>query len=156
MAVLLLVAAVVAMVVINSGAAFLPVASGIRWTLGFIAGAMVMVALLCALYRFVPNRPFRLRDVLPGAVLAGVLIELLSLVFPLYEKLAGGFNTYGAQFGLFFLLATWFYLLSQLVLLGAVLNHVRLGPSASRIRAKVPAVAPSVTESDGPTTTAVD
>src|SRR5216683_1314727 len=114
----LLVVAIVAAVGINAAAAFFPLAS---W------GTWVMVALLVALYRFVPNRTFRLSDVLPGALVAGVLIELLSLAFPLYAKVAGNFNTYGAQFALFFLLATWFYLLSQLVLLGAVYNRFRLG-----------------------------
>lgn len=128
---LLLVAAIVVTVGINAVAAFFPLASWITWIIGFLAGAVVMVALLCALYRFVPNRTFRLRDVLPGAVLSGVLIEVLSLVFPLYAKIAGSFNTYGAQFALFFLLATWFYLLSQLVLLGAVYNRFRLGQPAT-------------------------
>ena len=97
------------------------------WVLGFVIGAVVMVALLVMLYRFVPNRAYRFRQVLPGALLAGVLIEVLSLVFPLYARLAGGFNTYGAQFALFFLLAAWFYLLSNLILLGAVYNKFRLG-----------------------------
>jgi len=128
---LLLVAAIVLTVAINSVAAFFPLASWATWAIGFAAGAFVMVALLVALYRFVPNRTFRLRDVLPGALLAGVLVEALSLVFPLYAKVAGGFNTYGAQFALFFLLATWFYLLSQLVLLGAVYNRFRLGEPAT-------------------------
>ncbi|HKW58679.1 MAG TPA: YihY/virulence factor BrkB family protein [Candidatus Dormibacteraeota bacterium] len=127
---LVLVAAIVVIVGINAVAAFLPLASWITWSIGFVAGAAVMIALLCALYRFVPNRKFRLRDVLPGAVLAGVLIELLALVFPLYAKFAGSFNTYGAQFALFFLLATWFYFVSQLVLLGAVYNRFRLGEPA--------------------------
>lgn len=127
---LMLVAALVASVGITSVAAFFPLASWATWAIGFFAGAIVMVGLLCGLYRFVPNRSFRLRDVLPGALLAGVLIELLTLVFPLYAKIAGSINTYGAQFGLFFVLATWFYLLSQLVLLGAVYNHFRLGEPA--------------------------
>src|SRR5207253_9559114 len=105
---------------------------GVAWMASFVAGAIVMVALLVALYRFVPNRTFRLRDVLPGALLAGVLIEVLSLAFPLYARIAGSFNTYGAQFALFFLLATWFYLLSQLVLLGAVFNRFRLGEPSTR------------------------
>jgi len=61
-----------------------------------------------------------------------VLIEVLSLAFPLYAKIAGGFNTYGAQFALFFLLATWFYLLSELILFGAVFNRFRLGEPRSR------------------------
>jgi membrane protein len=124
---LLLVVAIVATVGINAAAAFIPLASWGTWVIDFIAGALVMVALLVALYRFVPNRTFRFRDVLPGALVAGVLIELLSLAFPLYAKVAGNFNTYGAQFALFFLLATWFYLLSQLLLLGAVYNRFRLG-----------------------------
>ena len=119
---LVLVVAIVLIAAINGVAAFFPQA----WITSVVAGAVVIVALLVALYRFVPNRKFRLRDVLPGAVLAGVLIEVLSLTFPLYARIAGGFNTYGAQFALFFLLATWFYFLSQLILLGAVVNRFRM------------------------------
>jgi membrane protein len=128
---LLLVAAIVLTVLINAATAFFQLA-WISTIIGFVAGAAVMIALLVALYRFVPNRTFRVRDVLPGAVLAGVGIELVSLAFPLYARIAGGFNTYGAQFALFFLLATWFYLLSQLVLLGAVYNKFQLGEPATK------------------------
>ena len=122
----LLVVAIVVLVVINAGIAFVPLASWASWIAGFLAGALVLMALLVALFRFVPHRELRMRDVWPGALLAGVLIELLSLAFPLYERFAGNFNTYGAEFALFLLLATWFYLLSQFVLLGAVLNKVLL------------------------------
>jgi uncharacterized BrkB/YihY/UPF0761 family membrane protein len=120
---LLLVAAVVFTVAVNSISGFLPYA----WIVSLLAGALVMVALLVLLYRFVPNRTFTLKEVLPGALLAGILIEVLSLAFPLYARYAGSFNTYGAQFGLFFLLATWFYLLSELLLLGAVYNRFLMG-----------------------------
>ena len=126
----LLVAAIVLTVGINAAAAFVP--NGIANVVSFFAGALVMVALLVAIYRFVPNRTFRLHEVLPGALLAGVLIEILSFAFPLYARIAGGFNTYGAQFALFLLLATWLYLLSQLVLLGAVFNRFRLGEPTQR------------------------
>ncbi|GAC1638393.1 MAG: hypothetical protein NVS9B11_02640 [Candidatus Dormibacteraceae bacterium] len=102
------------------------------WVISFVSGGAVMVTLLVLLYRFVPNRRFSLREVLPGALLAGVLIEALSLAFPFYSRFAGGSNTYGAQFGLFFILATWLYLLSQLLLLGAVYNRFRLGEPATR------------------------
>jgi uncharacterized BrkB/YihY/UPF0761 family membrane protein len=47
-----------------------------------LVGAAVMVTLLVLLYRFVPTRTFKLREVLPGALLGGVLIEVLSLGFP--------------------------------------------------------------------------
>ena len=111
----------------NSAAGYLSNFIPFAWVLSVLFGAVVMVALLVLLYRFIPNRTFGLYDVLPGALLAGVLIEGLSLGFPLYARFAGSFNTYGAQFGLFFLLATWLYLLSQLLLLGAVYNRFRLG-----------------------------
>lgn len=121
-----LVIAIVLTLGINALIGFVPV-GWIAWILGFVAGAVVTVALLVVLYRFVPNRTFSLREVLPGALLAGVLIEVLSLGFSVYAHVAGHFNTYGAQFGLFFLLATWFYLLSELLLLGAVYNRFRMG-----------------------------
>ena len=119
----LLVIAIVATVGMDAVVSFLPDVGPI---ISFVFGSVVMVSLLVALYRFVPNRTLRIRDVLPGALLAGVLIELLSFVFPLYARIAGGFNPYGAQFALFFLLATWFYLLSQLILLGAVYDKFQL------------------------------
>ena len=119
----LLVIAIAATVAANAIAALFPMA----WVISLVVGAAVMVGLLVVLYRFVPNRTFRIKDVLPGAILAGVMIELLSLGFPLYERMSRGFNAYGAQFGLFFLLAAWLYLLSQVLLLGAVYNRFRLG-----------------------------
>jgi len=132
----LFVLAVIVAVTANGAASvvpFMPVG-------GFLVGAIVMIALLAAIYRFVPNRTFALRDVLPGAVLAGLLIEVLSLAFPVYSRVSHGFNTYGQQFALFFLLATWLYFLSQLLLLGAVYNRMRLGrPGTEGVVAAPPA-----------------
>jgi len=124
---MLLVVALGITVAANAGAGYLAGYIPYAWVLSFLIGAAVMVVLLVLLYRFVPNRTFTLGEVLPGALLAGVLIEVLSLAFPLYTRIAGSFNTYGAQFGLFFLLATWLYLLSEVLLLGAVYNRFRLG-----------------------------
>lgn len=115
--------AIVVAVSANNASAFLPF---MPFT-GLVVGAVILVGLLMAIYRFVPNRTFRVSEILPGALLAGLLVEVLTLVFPLYARLAHGFNTYGQQFALFFLLATWLYLLSQLLLLGAVFNRLRLG-----------------------------
>ena len=120
---LVLVVAIAATVAANSIVNLFPMA----WLVSLVIGALLMVGMLLVLYRFVPNRTFRLKDVLPGAILAGVLIEVLTLAFPFYQRVSHGFNTYGAQFGLFFLIATWLYLLSQVLLLGAVYNRFRLG-----------------------------
>ena len=114
------------MVAANSVGALLSSRTPFAWLFSFLVGAVVMIVLLVLLYRFVPNRTFRIREVLPGALLGGVLIEVLSFVFPLYTRIARGFDSYGAQFALFLLLATWLYLLSNLILLGAVYNRFRL------------------------------
>lgn len=94
---------------------------------GLVVGGAVLVLLLAAVYRFVPNRTFTVRQVLPGALVAGVAVELFTLLFPLYAKVMHGFNTYGQQFALFFLLATWLLFLSQFLLLGAVVVRMRVG-----------------------------
>ncbi len=120
---LIFIAAVLFVVGANSALAASPGAGAI----GTVAGAVVLVALMIAIYRFVPNRTFALRDIWPGAVLAGVLIEVFSLLFPLYAKVSHGFGTYGQQFALFFLLAAWLGFMSQFVLIGAVFNKMRLG-----------------------------
>lgn len=138
---LVLVVAVGATVAANSIANLFPMA----WLVSFVVGAIVMVTMLVILYRFVPNRTFKLKDVLPGAVVAGVLIEILTLAFPFYQRISHGFNTYGAQFGLFFLIATWLYLLSQVLLLGAVYNRFRLGePHKKGLIASPPGVSEEV------------
>ena len=94
--------------------------------LGFLIGSAVMIALLTLVYWVVPNRRQSWREVWPGAVLCGVLIELTTFVWHPYARSAHNSNTYGSTFGLFLLLATWLYFMSQLILLGAVFNRLRL------------------------------
>ena len=143
---MLMVVALGITVAANAAAGYLSNYVPYAWVLSFVVGAAVMVVLLLLLYWFVPNRTFKLREVLPGALLAGVLIEVLALGFPLYARFAGSFNTYGAQFGLFFLLATWLYLLSQLLLLGAVFNQLRLSQPVTKGLIAIPADESRATE----------
>jgi membrane protein len=124
---LIMVLVFIAAVLFVVGANTVLAASPGAGVIGSVAGAIVLVALMMAIYRFVPNRTFALKDVWPGAVLAGVLVELFSLLFPLYAKVSHGFGTYGQQFALFFLLAAWLGFLSQFILIGAVYNKMRLG-----------------------------
>jgi membrane protein len=118
-----LVAGLLVAVTANTLMNLVPVMAGIGPVVGFLA----MVALTLTIYRLVPNRTFRIRQLWPGALVSGVLIELITLVFPLYAKLAHGFDTYGQSLALFFLLATWLFFLCQFILIGALWNRVRLG-----------------------------
>ena len=89
------------------------------------AGVLDGTLLFTAIYYVVPNRKQRLRDVPPGALTAGVLLEGLTLLFPTYFKLANGFATYGATFALFFLLLTYFFFLGQITMIGGAVNAER-------------------------------
>ena len=93
---------------------------------GFVTGWLVMFGLLVAIYKFVPNRQVDFAEVWPGAVLAAFSIEILTFAFPAYAAATNSVASYGRQFGLMFVLATWFYLLCMLLLLGAVLNRMRI------------------------------
>jgi membrane protein len=95
-----------------------PATVALQALLGVIAG----VLLFGAIYFVVPNRPQRVTEVWPGALLAGVLFELLTLLFPIYLHFTGGGNTYGKTFGLFLLLLGYAYFLGLIVMLGASLN----------------------------------
>jgi YihY family inner membrane protein len=123
MMLLVFLAAILITVGANSVAGAVPILS----VGSFVVGTGAMVGLLIAIYRFVPNTTFTLAEIWPGALLAGVLIEVFTFAFPIYARLTHGFNSYGQQFALFFLLATWLVFLSQFILLGAVFNRMRAG-----------------------------
>jgi membrane protein len=105
------------------------VGSGLKF-LGPVLSALVLTGMMALIYRIVPNRTFPFSRVWPGAVLAGILMEIVTLAFPIYAGLVHGFNSYGAAFALFFLLATWLLFISQFILLGAVLNRMLIGEPA--------------------------
>ena len=101
----------------------------------FVAGAIDGTLIYAAIYHIIPNRRQRLRRVLPGAALAGVLLELVTLLFPLYFKATNSAATYGAIFAVIVLLITYFFLLGQITMLGGILNaelEQRRGTEASK------------------------
>lgn len=92
--------------------------------LDVLSGWLVLGYMLWWIYRFVPNRRMGALEVLPGAVLASALVEVLTLAFPIFYSATHRSGVYTRGFALLFLIATWVYLLSQLVLVGALLNRL--------------------------------
>jgi membrane protein len=95
--------------------------------LSFLANWLVLTLLLSSMYLVVPNRRVTLHESWPGALVAGLLIQVLNLAFPVYLRLTHNFNAFGRGFLLFLVLVTWLYLVSQLILLGALVNRLQLG-----------------------------
>ena len=98
--------------------------SGFSLVLQVAVGLLAGFILFASIYYVVPNRSQAWRKVLPGAALAGVLFELVSLLFPTYIALTNSVATYGKTFGLFFVVMTFFFFLGLITMLGVELNSV--------------------------------
>jgi membrane protein len=92
--------------------------------LQFVTGAVSGCVLFGAIYLVVPYRRMHLWQVLPGALIAGVLFELVTLVFPLYLEVNRNINRYGSTFALLFLLMTFVYAVGLVTVIGAEVNSV--------------------------------
>jgi membrane protein len=104
------------------------VAPLVGYGIAFLAAAVFFLLL----YRVLPNAGQRLRDVWPGALIAALLFVLVGQIFPLYLRLTGGANRFGAAFGLVWLLVTWLAAFAHLLLLGAYVNASRAAARAPR------------------------
>jgi membrane protein len=93
--------------------------------LGFAAAIVVDIGLFVLAFRLLTDRGITTRDVLPGAVFAGVCfwgLGTLSSVI-ITRHLSDASTTYGT-FATVITILWWFYLQSQLTLLGAQVNVV--------------------------------
>ncbi len=99
-----------------SGAAAIILQALVGITAGFV--------LFCSIYYVIPNRKQEFPKTIPGALVAGILFELITLVFPLYLSLNRGLNQYGATFGLLFVLMTFLFLLGLITMVGVEVNSV--------------------------------
>jgi membrane protein len=87
-----------------------------------VAGIVDATLLFGVIFFVVPHRKQHVRDIIPGAIAAGVLFEALTLVFPLYFRLVTNSPQWGQTFGLVFVLLFYFFLLGQIIMLGGAFN----------------------------------
>ena len=105
---------------------------GVIWGVEPLAGLVVWCLFMLAIYRLVPNRTYRIRELWRGVLIAGTAMEVLTLAWPAYTHFAKGSSTYTAILALVFLLASWLYFLAEFILLGAVANHMHAGVPQAR------------------------
>ena len=93
--------------------------------LGYVITIAVDVGLFIAAYRILTDRDVSVRDVLPGAVLAGVVFWVLQQLssFIISSRLQSAGSTYGA-FATVIVILWWFYIQGMVSMLGAQLNVV--------------------------------
>lgn len=87
-----------------------------------VSGMIDATLIFLVIYRLLPNRGHSVRRILPGALTAGALLEALTGLFPIYERSTNGAASYGVLIALLFLLLTFFFLLGQITVIGALVN----------------------------------
>jgi membrane protein len=89
--------------------------------LGLVFSMSVTTALLFVVYRYVPNTPMTTREVLPGTFAAAAAFQAGFLALPLYLDAIDTVPSLKALGG-FVILLVWFFLMSNVMLLGAEIN----------------------------------
>jgi membrane protein len=88
--------------------------------------AVALPVVFLPLYYVFPDCRVTVREVIPGAALAGISWTLLGFLFGVYAAAADSFQLYGLIGGVLLVL-TWFYLGGLVLLSGATLNTVLAG-----------------------------
>src|SRR5205823_14989492 len=74
-----------------------------------------------AIYRVLTNAPVTLRDVLPGAVMAAIVLEASFQIVPVFVRFAD-VNPVLRVLGGPVILLLWLYLMANIIVFGAELN----------------------------------
>ena len=90
----------------------------------YLTGIGLLLGLIMALYRILPNLPVRTLEVVPGAVLAWLGWVVLQYAYTVYLRVIPGYSvTYGSLGGIMATLF-FFYMSALLFIFGAELNSV--------------------------------
>jgi membrane protein len=95
--------------------------SAVAYTLSIAVSFLGVLAFLITVYLFLPNEDVSARDVMPGAILAAVLLEATFQVLPIYQRYAD-LNPALRAFGAPAILLVWLYVMANVLVFGAELN----------------------------------
>ena len=96
--------------------------SAAGYLLPILVSSVAVFGFLLCVYYFLTNVEHTARDVLPGAILATVLLELTFQALPIYLRLSRG-STAQQAFGGPVLLLVWLYLMANVIVAGAEFNY---------------------------------
>ncbi len=95
------------------------------YVMSLVLGLVLLFAILCVVYRVVPNERFPWRGVWPGALGATIAIGTLDYAFPLYLG-QSVLTTFSGTYVFILIVLIWFYAVAIILLAGAVINALRL------------------------------
>lgn len=88
---------------------------------GWILGLLGIFILLIGIYQFMPNVKWPIKYAIPGTVFALLGFTLVSQLFNVYMRFAGG-NVGGGTIGVFMVAIIWLYLNAMVISIGAYIN----------------------------------
>jgi membrane protein len=95
--------------------------SAAAYILSIAVSLLGVFVFVLAIYRVLTNAPVALHDVLPGAVMASIVLEASFQVVPVFVRFAG-VNPVLRVLGGPVILLLWLYLMANVIVLGAELN----------------------------------
>jgi membrane protein len=114
--------------------------SAVAYTLSIAVSFLGVLAFLITVYLFLPNEDVSARDVMPGAILAAVLLEATFQVLPIYQRYAD-LNPALRAFGAPAILLVLLYVMANVIVFCCEINWWRARRSEQRIVEELPGLA---------------
>jgi membrane protein len=114
--------------------------SAAAYTLSIAVSLLGVFVFLVSCYYVLTNEDMTVREVLPGAILAAVLLEATFQVLPFYQRYAD-VNPALRAFGAPAILLVWLYVMSNVIVFGAELNWWRARRAEQRLVEDLPGLA---------------
>ena len=114
--------------------------SATAYTLSIAVSLLGVFAFLLSVYVFLPNADVTVRDVLPGTILAAVLLEATFQVLPVYQRYAD-LNPALRAFGAPAILLVWLYVMANVIVFCCELNWWRAQRAEQRLLEELPGLA---------------
>ena len=83
-----------------------------------------MILIFACIYRYTPARKISWREVYPGAIVSTLGWIIVSLGFSYYINNIANYSRLYGSVGAVFVLMTWLYITSMILILGAEFNSI--------------------------------
>ena len=87
-----------------------------------ILAILILTFVFSLAYRFIPNHGYRFKDQLPGALLAAIACDIISLFYSIYVEIFTGFSVMYGSLTSIVLAMMWLYACMYCILIGAMIN----------------------------------
>ena len=83
---------------------------------------IVLSIVFMIMYQFIPNHHYQLKNQIPGAIIASIVCNILSIFYSIYVEVFTGFSVMYGSLTTIVLAMMWLYACMYSILLGAIIN----------------------------------